>query len=161
MTERYKLEKWIWTDEEFDNMSWHDCTIHAFASPANYDLALDIDYIFRWVKSPDEKSYNFWIAPATLVFENVTNIDFQFFSLIALGINVIERTKAAPTEDSELGPRDDEWIWTVSCHVGSFEFRATGFKQYIRAQPELSNNDRFELHERGGYSFAKGRDPVE
>ena len=105
MTEQYRLEKWIWTDGEFDDMNWHACTIHAFASPDNYDLALDIDYIFRWVNSPDKKSYNFWIAPATLVFENVTNIDFQFFSLIALGIDVIERIKAAPKEDSELGPR--------------------------------------------------------
>jgi hypothetical protein len=161
MAEQYMLKKWIWTDADFDSMTWHDCTIHAFASPENYDLAIDIDYICQCVLSPDKTRYSFWIAPATLVFENVTDIDFQFFNFIALGINVIERVKAQPKADSELGLRDDEWIWTVSCHVGSFEFRATGFKQYIRAQPKLCDNDRFEPHERGGYSFTKGRDVAE
>jgi hypothetical protein len=103
MAEQYMLKKWIWTDADFDSMTWHDCTIHAFASPENYDLAIDIDYICQCVLSPDKTRYSFWIAPATLVFENVTDIDFQFFNFIALGINVIERVKAQPKADSELG----------------------------------------------------------
>jgi hypothetical protein len=29
--EEYELEKWIWTEADFDVMGWHDSSIHALA----------------------------------------------------------------------------------------------------------------------------------
>ena len=68
--------KQILTEKDFDSISWHDSTIRAIAfSSKEYKLVFDIDYIMEWVdaKLPDGK-YKFWIAPATLTFENVFNI---------------------------------------------------------------------------------------
>jgi hypothetical protein len=31
MKHEYKIEKWIWTEADFDVMGWHDSQIHAMA----------------------------------------------------------------------------------------------------------------------------------
>ena len=49
MPDTYHLEKTIWTDTDFEQMNWHDCPIHAFSFNDNFELLLDIDYIFKWV----------------------------------------------------------------------------------------------------------------
>jgi hypothetical protein len=38
---------------------------------------LDIDYIFKWILMPNKKRYQFWIAPCTVIFENVHMIAFE------------------------------------------------------------------------------------
>jgi hypothetical protein len=47
------VAKTIWTDADFDAMSWHDNAVHAVAfEPQPSDprrLLLDIDYIVEWV----------------------------------------------------------------------------------------------------------------
>ena len=54
MKQEYKLEKWIWTEADFDVMGWHDSQIHATAFfPEDFELVLDIDYIFDWVHPYD------------------------------------------------------------------------------------------------------------
>jgi hypothetical protein len=72
----------VWTDADFPVMGWHDCRIHA-VSVAEYEddtlpptrLLLDLDYIVRWVDpAPRRKYFTFWIAPATLVFEQVWDV---------------------------------------------------------------------------------------
>ncbi len=40
----YELEKWVWTDADFEQMGWHDCRIRAFALlPDDGQCVLDID----------------------------------------------------------------------------------------------------------------------
>jgi hypothetical protein len=46
MKELYELEKTLWTETDFEIMSWHDCPIHALAFDKEDKLLLDIDYIF-------------------------------------------------------------------------------------------------------------------
>jgi hypothetical protein len=159
LTPKYDLEKWLWTDTDFELMGWHDCLIHALAFPRDtYDLVLDIDYIFKWVHPvPPERNFSFWIAPATLVFENTNDVIFQFDVYNGMEIDSIEREKAAAKQNSFYIHRDKEWLWTVSCHRGDLKFRATGFKQYIRSEPKLVNFSYLELQERGGCSFLRGR----
>ncbi len=41
----YELEKWVWSQHDFDLMGWHDATVHAFALvPEQFELLLDIGY---------------------------------------------------------------------------------------------------------------------
>ena len=79
MHQEYELEKWVWTEEDFERMGWHDSRIYALAfSPETFELLLDIDYIFQWINpEPGETFYKFWVAPATLIFENVSDVDFD------------------------------------------------------------------------------------
>ena len=83
------VDKWIWTDADFEKMGWHDVRPHGIARYEKVDrdeetgseghfsgveLLLDIDYILKGDTS-DPKLWKFWVAPSTLVFENVA--DFQ------------------------------------------------------------------------------------
>ena len=73
MHDKFDAEKWQWTEQDFERMVWHDCFLYAMAFPPNsFELLLDIDYIFKWVE-PEEQDqpFKFWVAPVTLVFENV------------------------------------------------------------------------------------------
>lgn len=45
----YQLEKYLWTEEDFNQMGWHDSNIYAIAFGENFEFKLDIDYIFQWV----------------------------------------------------------------------------------------------------------------
>src|SRR3712207_2867226 len=75
----FTLDKWIWSDADFDQMGWHATWVHAFAAiPETYEVIFDIDYILRWMPPvPPKDNYAFWVAPATLVFENVWNVEVQ------------------------------------------------------------------------------------
>ena len=69
----YQLEKFLWTDHDFENMDWHDCKLFAISFGDNFQLLLDIDYIFKWVQTG--KTFKFWVSPCTLVFENFPSPD--------------------------------------------------------------------------------------
>ena len=46
-----KMQKWIWTDSDYDSMIWHDNYIHAMSYDAEErSFSLDIDYITEWVE---------------------------------------------------------------------------------------------------------------
>ena len=63
-------------------MGWHDCRVHGIAFyPEQFELAFDLDYIFQWVDpQPNETHFKFWVAPATLVFTNVHDVEFDLDS---------------------------------------------------------------------------------
>jgi hypothetical protein len=71
------LEKAVWTDADFAVMGWHDATVHAIGFGEDHDralLMLDLDYIVRWIDpQPPHEYFTFFVAPATLVFENVSH----------------------------------------------------------------------------------------
>jgi hypothetical protein len=50
----YQLEKNIFTEADFEQMNWHDCHIHSFSFNDNYELLMDIDYMFEWVHPKKE-----------------------------------------------------------------------------------------------------------
>ena len=64
----------VWTDADFERMSWHDNHVHAirFVEGQNGEgeLVLDIDYILEWQKA-DGAAFLFRVQPATLVFHGV------------------------------------------------------------------------------------------
>lgn len=156
MDQQYEVAKWIWTDTDFEQMGWHDCRIHALAfSPDDSKLLFDLDYILAWVGPVHEDGYyRFWVAPATLVFENVYDISFDIESCGSLEISGIQRKDPKRPRNADFIQRDQEWLWVVECQQGEISFRATGFKQYIRAMPSYDRAQVLALEKRAGFSFA-------
>lgn len=154
MAKVYNLEKEIWTEADFEHMSWRDVTIHAFSYSADYELLLDIDYIFEWVhpKKDSEHYFKYWIAPCTLVFENTTKIVFD------LGIAAPHQRKI---DDIFMEPSESHstekpmYDWAIETLQGEITFQAEAFKQYVRQQPKLLLVNELELEQRGGISFER------
>jgi hypothetical protein len=148
--QRFTPTKLIWTEADFEQMSWHDCRLHGIAifddfTPHLHELRLDIDYIFQWVgfDTPAEQSGH-WISPATLVF------DPQRFHLDVPGpggdwIESIDRSVTGSAIR-----------WTISLNTdGDITVLAPGFRQYIRRSPVFvaTPNQYLETTQRGGISF--------
>jgi hypothetical protein len=87
--------KRIWTNDDFDEMNWHDCYTHAFAfNSEKFEFILDIDYIFQWVSpKSSETAFKFLVSPASLVFENVYDIVFDLSSDGSLQIENLSRAE--------------------------------------------------------------------
>ena len=153
-----KLEKYIWTDKDFNIMDWHDVTVHAIAiTPKDdcYERQLNIDYIFEWIQ-PREVSgaYSFRISPATLVFENVWDIKSNITTRINVleNINMLEVIADDISNDkSNIGMKS----WKIVLNQGAIEFIGSGFKQYIRNKPILSESIWLDDEERNGISFSR------
>lgn len=151
------LAKSIWSDADFETMGWHDVTIHGLCvQPGAADdslprLLLDIDYIVRWVHPvPPEKHFGFWIAPSTLVFDDVWDIEGDLdFKGMALSLE-IDHLHRSTSDGSRGGPR-----WHVEGHFFDLEFRAPGFRQYLRQMPRHTQRLVLSHGERGGISFAE------
>jgi len=163
MPKIYTVEKWIWTEDDFERMGWHDSQIHAMAfSPANFELILDIDYILKWIHpKPEETYYKFWVAPATLVFENVYEIDITTRSYPSgLEIDAITRKDLGAPRNAEFIRKAHEWLWTIECHEGEITFRSAGYKQYIRTYPVFGGQQTLDLSSRG-FSFDRKRTDID
>lgn len=157
MLDEYKIEKWIWTEEDFEKMGWHDTQVYAISFHAEtYEIALDLDYIFEWVNPKANETYfNFWIAPATLVFENVYDIKMEL-DTTEFELDAVERTDPQRPKNAEYIKRENEWLWSLEAHRGGIEFRSVGYKQYIRRKPVFSKLQKLDSEIRGGISFHRG-----
>jgi hypothetical protein len=73
----YTLEKKVWTDQDFEQMGWHDCNIYKIR--LTEDLELDIDYILQWNK-PDLEGlpFTFWATLAQVFRRRRVTCDNQF-----------------------------------------------------------------------------------
>jgi hypothetical protein len=159
MSDSYELDKWTWTETDFSRMGWHDCHIHAIAFvPDQFEFVLDIDYIFQWVNpQPGEACFKFWVAPATLVFENVCNIVFDLKTDGGVEVESLIREAPQRPHNAEHIGRELEWRWIFECQEGSISFQSVGYKQYVRAMPQLTQHQILTLETRGGITFLRGR----
>jgi hypothetical protein len=143
---QYELEKWIWTEKDFETMGWHDATIYGLRLGQN--LELDIDYILQWNQPEIEGfSYTFWIAPATLIFEKPTNVSFELTQTFD--------EKWLEIEDIEKATTDKINHWTIITQQGGISFDADTFQQIIRRGPSFQFRQSIPYDERGGFSFDK------
>jgi hypothetical protein len=159
MVQEYELEKWVWTEADFDVMGWHDSQIHAMAFfPEEFELAFDIDYIFQWVDpQPNETYFKFWVAPATLVFKNVFDVEFEIDSYNGkLEIDNIKREDESSPINAQFIGKASEWRWTIECQEGEIRFRSVGYEEFIRALPQLTMTQTLD-RKTTGISFARGR----
>lgn len=151
--EPYLPEKEIWTNGDFENMTWHDNYIHGFSFDEDFKFYLDIDYIFKWVLKG--KRYKFWMAPCTLVFETVQDFFMEESDPSQFVILEITRSDPKPPKNeyyinNNLTERD----WLIETLHGEISFSSTGYKQYIRSKPQINPKQKLNLLERGGISFA-------
>ena len=158
MSETHEIEKWIWTEADFDVMGWHDSRVHALAFlPDEFEIVFDIDYILKWVHpQPEETTFKFWVSPATLVFENVYDVDFNIGSIgVELDILNVTREDTGPPRNAEYIGKDVEWLWIIECAQGEIKFRSAGYKQYLRSSPVFGSQV-LESKSRG-VSFFRGK----
>ena len=150
------LYRYVWTDRDFDQVGWHDATVHACAfrmGPEQWlgTLLLDIDYILEWVQPPaGETSFKFWVAPATLAFEAASALEGELgIHSLPPSFNDLRRGPADRPEATEMGYEK----WVLDGHDFDLTLLSRGFKQVFRRQPILSSTPMIGLEDRGGISF--------
>ena len=152
MSSEQIIEKELWTDNDFEQMGWHDNKIHAIAFDGdNYQLLFDIDYICKWVKK--KNSFFFWVAPSTLVFRNVYQLDI---STDTVELVILEISRSSPTKPNNYNHIEEqvEYQWRIETTSGEITFRSVGYRQSIRNRPVLIKRQELSLLERGEVSFA-------
>lgn len=140
----YQVEKWIWTEKDYDQMGWHDATVYGLR--LNKDLEIDLDYIFQW-NQPEVEGFHFTflVGPCTLVFESPTELSFE--------LNQSFDDKWLEIEDIEMTLVDNKRHWTIIAKQGDISFKADSFKQIVRRLPSLQLGQAVPYDERGGFSF--------
>jgi hypothetical protein len=158
---KYTLDKSLWTTADFELMGWHDSIIYGLsllsdAETKESELLLDIDYIFQW-NSPEPPNihYTFWVAPCTLVFKNVLNMQLRLDSgsLLSPEMEIADINRLEIIDRGELFPKAAKW--QVELQNGDFVFEADGFEQYVRRLPIHCEGQQLSLTERGGISLEK------
>lgn len=150
------LSKSVWTDVDFSEMGWHDATIHGLCVQPTDGvlprLLLDIDYIVRWVHPvPPATYFSFWMAPATLVFEDVWDLEGDLdFKGTTLDLEIDGLHRLVPDDGREAHP-----LWHIEGHAFDLKFRATSYRQYFRKAPALASRQVLSHAQRGGYTFAE------
>ena len=151
------ISKSIWTEKDFETMGWHDCKVHALGSgEEGHEVVMDLDYLCQWVPPQEDAFYSFWIAPATLVFQNVHDLSINLGEPLGLGIQDIKRTPLGPPFNKDFIGRDLEYQWLLDFLSGDISFKAVGYVQYLRSPPVFCKEKQWlSLQERGGISFVR------
>lgn len=150
-----ELEKATWTAADFEVMGWHDCRVHAVSIGVREDgfpwqrVLLDLDYIVRWVDPAfARRHFTFWIAPATLVFDEAWDLKGELEPMNDL-LEIADLHRLDPPDD-----RPDP-LWHIEGQNFDLRLRAPGFTQYVRTPPVHSKGQYLTQPERGGLSFAE------
>lgn len=146
------VAKAVWTDADFEAMTWHDAAVHALAvepaPPGPGRLLVDLDFVVERVPAePPGAAPGFWVCPATLVFGPARDL--------AADIN-LPGPSFEPSLDAiwRSGPDEDGlFTWNLVGRLFSVGLRAGGFAQYLRRAPVRSPRPRLTPGERGGLSF--------
>lgn len=148
------LVNYKFTTQQFEEMNWHDCKIHAIAFDSSDNrLLLDIDYILKWI-GPDERGYySFWVSPATLIFKNVYALKIDINYELNTILEDIGRQNERIPNNSEYISENLEWEWTLETSNGEISFISVGYFLNIRSNPIHTEKQEFTIKERGGFSF--------
>ena len=146
------MSEHVWTDTQFEEMSWHDNHIHALrvveGEHGAGELILDVDYIAEWLTVPDG-GFRFKIIPAELRFFGVTDlkieVDYKSCSaaLGPLSVSGIERKT-----EQRLHYVANVWTLSLNWPSGEISFEAKGFAQKAVGSPVLSEQQLLKPHER-------------
>lgn len=155
--------KQTFTEKDFDQLSWHDNEIYGFefhiGDPEKddwtSDLVLDIDHIAEWVRKGD--TFEFLIAPATLVFHGVTdpriNIDSGTAGYqVAIPLPSIAEIEREPIAEQKVYLDRPYYRWRIRLNGtpdGEIVFGAYGFTQTLRREPVLCEQQRLDASLRG------------
>ncbi|MEH1017486.1 hypothetical protein V6U90_30915 [Micromonospora sp. CPCC 206060] len=159
------------TDEELVEMPWDFCRIHAFAvtayegppwddmtpegyrehddldptAPSDLLLHLDLDYIVRRVEFGPLRDVRYWVAPATLIFDNVWDIVGSLRSVcLPLELKSLRQEEATG--------RAQDHCWHLEGRDMDLRFQASRYTLYVRRPPRYGDRV-LRMAERGGISF--------
>ncbi|MFT3701666.1 MAG: hypothetical protein QM802_04825 [Agriterribacter sp.] len=133
--------KEIWSNEDFDEMSWHDNYVYSLSFPSDdLRMSFEIDYIFEWELNPISNLYQYWISHCWLTFLNVLNlkVDLDYKKSTGLAILEIRRVSSRPSENKKMVI----WTFVIETDKGNISFDATGFIQKIDKKPILSQSQK-------------------
>lgn len=149
--ERRTVTKTTYIEEDFEEMNWHDCKIYAiYFNDANYELVLDIDYIIKWIYPEEEKGYQFWVSPATLIFTDVFDVNVTTYSL---NLEIQEIRRILFNDSKNFNNIKPQYSWIIETNDGEITFKSTGFTQYLRKAVFIEQKQKIDLFDRGGISF--------
>lgn len=158
----FKLDKNVWTHDDFEEMGWYDVKIYGFAvekseDEGTADLLLDIDYIFKWVLPiPPAQSFTFWVAPCTLIFKGCFDLQVDFRTGGGI-LDLLEIADLYLENKTEQEKNKFVYQWRIELQQGQITLKSNGLEQTIRQQPQHSGGQVLTLEERGGINF--GRKP--
>jgi hypothetical protein len=148
------MTEMVWTEVQFDEMSWHDNHVHGLriVETANGagELILDLDHILEWITTPD-RSFQFRVVPATLTFHDVMflrmSLDYAT-PTAAFGPFSIGGIKRR----SEPRERHVEQVWSIQVKwpAGELGFSARGFTQRTYGTPIVCSSLSLTPSQRSG-----------
>lgn len=137
------MPRQVWTDRQFDDMSWHDNHVHAIriveGADGAGDLVLDLDHIVEWLDEPN-RGFRFRIAPALLTFHGVMffriSLDYATPSMAFAPFAIHDISRRAEQRERYVAQ-----LWTISLNWpnGEIAFEARGFTQRTAGEPILSD----------------------
>jgi len=138
------IQKQIWTDGDFDQMSFHDCLIHAIGfRDYGHALMLDIDYVFSYAAKGSQGT---WVSPATLIFSNISDVRMG-------DVRIDPNTPWFEIDDLTVADEGGRHRWTIKLSEGAISLLADGYTMFARAEPVLLDGQAFDPGWRGGISF--------
>jgi len=159
-TEIFKLDKSIWTHDDFDEMGWHDSNIYGFTIQKNEenwtaDFLLDIDYIFKWVQPvPPAQTFTFWIAPCTLIFKECFDLHIDFKTDGGC-LDLMEVADLYLKSKVEQEKNKFVYEWVIELQQGVINLKSYGLEQIVRQNPSQRKQQILSLEERGGINFGR------
>jgi hypothetical protein len=129
-----------WNDSQFDEMSWHDNHVHGLRIREGEhgcgELDLDLDYILEWL-CPTESSFAWRVAPATLTFREVFDLRIEIdYAAASAGITPFSISGIARAASKD--GISSRWTIELNWPKGALTFTASGFRQTLRAEPNVS-----------------------
>ena len=140
----------------FSSFNFHDSPIYAIGfDKSASELLLDIDLIFEWVKEQDNY-YSFLLAPCTIVFKNVWDIEMDISMNMDMIIdNIVRENPTAPRNINYLPENAHEFDWKIELLQGEISFKSIGFDFYQRKEKTQKKTQSLSFDERGYISLEK------
>lgn len=142
----------IRTERDFDELSWHDVRVYGFAAvPELGEVRFDMDFIVEWRCGADGRGAAFLVAPATMVFDDVSRFSIQVVAAQGhIDLLRLERSDWHRVPGARVGT----WLWSLVSESGTIMFRASGFRLFQRRAAVETARQELALRERGLPSFA-------
>ena len=152
-----------YSEADFERLSWRDCRLWGVAFHAGgatdlaSELVLDIDFIVERIEGSEGKSKKVRVAPASLVFQEVTDLRIGLdwgTSGFPLSINppLIDGIERESVPDRMVYPARPYYRWQIrfSWPAGAdIVFKSVGFTQTLRAEPVVADAQYLPFSQRG------------
>ena len=140
------------TEQDLDQLSWHDNHCHGFRIMAGVhgagQLILDLDYILEWRRAT-ESTFQFLIVPATLTFQQVTNLKIELdYAVATAAMSPFSMDGIRRTLEQRERNLAQVWHIDINWREGEIRFEASGFEQRTTGEPVLSDAMYLEAKDR-------------